>query len=202
MYHTLSYSRVTDLVIDNVTQNDSAKIRITHPNNLKQADVLSYSLFLQKDLTKWFSFSLNATVYEIICKGYLNDLSYSSSTVGFNPTLFGRFILPKDTSIELNAYYQAPVLEGVNHVKSRSSIDIGFKKLFMNKKLSFSLAFSDTFFARTYNTYSKYQNLNNVSTSRMDTRRVSLSLNYTFGRLKLQQREVNSNDEEKNRTNR
>ncbi|MBA2611248.1 MAG: TonB-dependent receptor [Bacteroidetes bacterium] len=199
MYHTFSYSRIDNVMMDYTTQNDSTKVRVGHPANLKKADIPSYSLFFQKDIKKWFSLNVNATVFAIFMNGYINGQPYSISTVGFNPGLFSRFILPKDFKIELNAYYQSPVLEGINHVKSRSAVDVALKKMLMNQKLSISLAFADIFFTRTYNTFSKFQDQNNVGTFRMDTRRISVSLNYTFGKLKLQQREIKSNSEEKNR---
>ncbi len=199
MNHTISYSRVENSLIDYGTQNDSTKVRVTHLTNLETANAASYSLFMQKDVKSWFSFNLNATLFALEGKGFINGLPYSFSTFAFNPGIFGRFILPKEFSIELNAYYQSPILDGVNRVKSRSSLDIGFKKMFNNKKLSASLSFSDIFYTRTYNTVANYQNQNNVSTSRMDTRRINISLNYTFGRLKVEQREVNSNEDIKER---
>ena len=198
--NTISYSRVDGPFIQYSTQDDSTKVIVTHPTNLKKADGLSYSLFIQKDIKTWFSLNLNATVFAIVATGYINELPYSFSTIAFNPGLFGRFILPKDFNIEVNAYYQSPILDGVNLIKSRSSLDIGLKKMIMNKKLSASLTFSDIFYTRVYNTYSKFQDQNYISNSRMDTRRINVSLNYTFGKLKVNQREVNSNDEEKNRS--
>lgn len=199
MNHTFSYSRIDNLVMDYTTQNDSIKVRTSHPTNFKKADVLSYSLFVQKDIKEWISFNLNATIFTIIGNGHLNGLPYSFSTVGFNPGLFTRCVLPKNVSIELNTYYIAPMIDGVNHMKSRSSVDIAFKKLFFNKKLSLSLAFADIFFTRAFNSYSKFQNQNTVSTSRRDTRRINIGLNYTFGKFRLSQRENSSNDDEKNR---
>ncbi len=190
MYHTLSFSRIYNAYIGYNQQNDSSKVTITTSTNLQYADVYSYNLFLQKDITKWWSANLNANVYYISAKGLVNDLPYTIGTLGFNPGLFSRFAFKNDFSIELNAFYMMPVLEGVNHVKARNMVHLGFKKSFLDKKLSFSLSFNDILFGWKYSFSTDYQGQRSNGTLSFDTRRINIGINYNFGKLKVQQREV------------
>ncbi len=199
MYHTISFSRIDNSFIGFSSQNDTTKEASTSTSNLKKTDVLSYNLFFQKEIKKWWLLNINANVYSIEAVGVLNDLPYSISTIGFNPSIFSRFVLPKKYTIELNAYYLAPVIEGVNTVKSRSSINIGLKRSLFDDKLSLSIAINDLLFTDVYNSSSKYQNLNAIGKYSFDTRRLNISANYNFGKLTVKQREINSNEEEKNR---
>lgn len=202
IFQTVSFSRRVNALMDYSTQNDSTKVRIVNTENLDYGNVISYSLYYQEELTKWCSLNFNASVFYLDATGTVNGLPFKFSTVGFNPGIFSRFILPDNFKLELNAYYISPRTEGVNHVKSRSSVDVAIKRTLLKDKLSIAIAFNDIFFTRVYNASVDYQNIHNYSTYRSDTRRVNLSLNYNFGNVKVKQREITSNDEEKNRIKR
>lgn len=199
IYNTFSFSRINNVMLGYATQTDSSKVSIGSTTNLKYVDVLSYNLFFQKEIKKWWLLNINANVYSIQGNGIVNNLPYVISTIGFNPSIFSRFVLPQKYTLELNTFYLAPVLEGVNHVKNRSAVNIAIKKSMLEDKLSISLALNDIFFTNIFSSYSKYQNQNTVSTFKYDTRRINISINYNFGKLKVQQREIKSNTDEKNR---
>ena len=55
------------------------------------------------------------------------------------------------------------------------------------------------FFKNNFNSTVNYQNVNSTGRFKVDTRRINLNINYSFGKLKVKQREVKSNEEEKNR---
>ncbi len=69
----------------------------------------------------------------------------------------------------------------------------------LNDKLSISIAVTDMFFKNNFNSTVNYQNVNSTGRFTFDTRRINLNINYSFGKLKVKQREVKSNEEEKNR---
>lgn len=190
MNHSINFSRIYNAFMGYNTQNDSSKSYVNTTANLKWADVYSYSLFIQKDLFKWWTVNLNATVFSISANGLINDLPYTISTVAFNPDLFSRVTLPKNYSIELNAYYLSPFLEGIYYTKARSNVSVAFKKTYFNEKLSIAIAFKDVFWGEIRNTTTDYQNLHMTGHQTFDTRRVNISLNYNFGKLKVQQRQI------------
>ena len=199
MYHTISFSRTDNVFIGYNSQNDSSKVSLSSTTNLKKADYLSYNLYFQKELKKWWLLNISINVYSIEATGTLNNLPYKISTIGFNPYIFSRVILPKKYTVEFNAFYLAPVLEGIINVKSRSSLSVGLKKEFLDDKLSFSIAVTDLFFKNNFNSSVNYQNINSTGKFTYDTRRLNININYNFGKLKVKQREVKSNEEEKNR---
>ena len=71
---------------------------------------------------------------------------------------------------------------------------MGIKKTWLNDKLSLSLAFNDMFLGEIRNTTSDYQNQHSVGTQTFDTRRVNISINYNFGKLKVEQRQAKDID--------
>lgn len=195
MSHTLSFTRTYNSMIGYATLNDSSKVNTGTTGNLNYSDIYSYSLFIQKDLKKWWNVNVNATVYSMYAKGTINGQPYSMSTLGFNPGIYSRFALPKDYSVELNAFYLNPVIEGVAHFKARNMVNVSFKKSMLDKKLSMAVAFNDIFFGLATRASANYQNQRSSTYYRFDTRRINISLNYNFGRLKVQQREISDKDE-------
>lgn len=195
--NSINFSRIYNAFMGYNTQTDSTKSYVNSAINLKWADIISYSLFIQKDLFKWWSVNLNATVFRINANGLVNNLPYTISTVAFNPDLFSRMTLSKGYSIEVNAYYLSPFLEGIYYTKARSNVSVAFKKTLLKEKLSVALAFKDIFWGEIRNTKTDYQNLHMTGRQTFDTRRVNISINYNFGKLKVQQRQVKNQEQGK-----
>jgi len=192
--NSINFTRIYNTFMGYNTQNDSAKSTTHTSTNLKWADVYTYSFFIQKDLYKWWSVNLNATFFHIRTKGVINDLPYAYSTSAVMPNLFSRLTLPKNYSVELSAFYLSPFLEGIYYTKARSYVNVAIKKTFLEDKLSVALAFNDIFLGQVRNTTINYQNQNGFGRQTFDTRRVNISLNYNFGKLKVQQRQVKGSD--------
>ncbi len=188
--NSINFSRIYNNFMAYNIQNDSSKSYVNTTANLKYADVYSYSLFIQRDLFKWWSVNLNVTVFHINAKGSINNLPYAISTVAVNPNLFSRITFSKGYSIELNAFYLSPFLEGIYHTKARSYINVAFKKTLLGDKLSVALAFNDICYGLIRNTIVNYQNLHMTGRQTYDTRRINISVNYNFGKLKVEQRRV------------
>lgn len=190
MNHSVNYTRLVNAFMGYNTQNDSTKTYVNSAANLKWADIYSYNLFIQKDLFKWWTVNLNATVFSVNGKGIINNLPYSFSYIAFNPNLYSRISLKKGYAIELNGFYLTPFLEGIYYTKSRSSVSVAIKKTFLEEKLSVSLAFDDIFWGQIRRTKVHYQNINMTGYQTYDTRRINISINYNFGKLKVEQRQI------------
>jgi len=190
MNHSVNYTRLVNAFMGYNTQNDSTKTYVNSAANLKWADIYSYNLFIQKDIFKWWTVNLNATVFSVNGKGIINNLPYSFSYIAFNPNLYSRISLKKGYAIELNGFYLTPFLEGIYYTKSRSSVSVAIKKTFLEEKLSVSLAFDDIFWGQIRRTKVHYQNINMTGYQTYDTRRINISINYNFGKLKVEQRQI------------
>ena len=194
--NSVNFSRINNTFMGYNIQNDSSKSYVSTSANLKYAEVISYSLFIQKDLCKWWSVNLNATVFNIRTNGIINNLPYSYSTIALESNLYSRITLPKGYSIELNAFYLSPFLEGIYYTKARSYVNAAIKKTFLDEKLSIALAFNDIFWGQIRNTTIDYQNQHGTGRQTYDTRRVNISINYNFGKLKVEQRHVKDADQQ------
>lgn len=190
MYQSVNYTRLVNAFMGYNSQNDSTKSSTNSAANLKWADIYSYNLFIQKDIFKWWSVNLNASVFHVDGKGIINNQPYRFTYIAFNPNLYSRLSLKKGYSIEVNAFYLTPFLEGIYNTKSRSSVSMTFKKTFFEEKLSVALAFNDIFWGEVRRTTIEYQNIKMTGLQTFDTRRINISINYNFGKLKVEQRQI------------
>ena len=188
--NSVNFTRINNTFMGYNTQNDSTKSYVHTSANLRYADVTSYTLFIQKELFKWWTINLNATVFNISTHGNINGLPYAYNTTALNTDLYSRITLPKKYSIELTAFYLSPFLEGIYHTKARSFVNVAFKKTCLNDNLSIALAFNDIFWGQIRNTKVNYQNIYMTGYQTFDTRRVNLTVSYTFGKLKVEQRQI------------
>jgi len=199
---SFSYSRTTNFILGYQTQNDTTKQTISKIANLKSFENYSVSMFLQKDLTKWWTLSLNATGFYFIFNGVVNGANYNNSA----PELYGyvsnMIRLPKNFKAEVSGVYISPWLGGVFSFKSRGAVNFAIKKSFFDDKLNFSVGVNDLFF--TLNTRANVYVPNQVFQRYVsnDTRRLVTALTWNFGKVKVQQRDVNGNDADKKRLGR
>lgn len=188
--NSINVSRIYNNFLGYNISNDSAKSYVYTTANLNYTDIYSYNLFIQKEIVKWWSVNVNASLITVKTNGIINTLPYSYSTTAVELNLFSRLTLVKGYSIELNCFYLSAFMEGIYHTKARSSVNMALKKTFLDEKLSIALAFKDIFWGQIRNITVNYQNQNMVGRQTFDTRRIDISLNYNFGKLKVEQRQA------------
>ena len=101
--------------------------------------------------------------------------------------------------MEINAQYLGPKLDGVYFHHSKWGIHVALKKSFMHDKLNFAIGVNDVFYTLIGTNQAIFQNQNWNVRGINDSRRFKISLSYNFGKIKVQERDVNSNESEKER---
>lgn len=199
--NSFSYSLLDNYVLDLTLQNDSTKETTAYVDNLKNSNTYAYSLFYQTDITNWWNLSLNGSASYSDYSGKVLGMEYKSSGYFYSGSITNQFIVMKNTKLDINARYIGPRYNGVWYHNKRWGIYLAVKKSYYNDKLKIVLALDDIFFTMIGSNQIKLpgQDWNIIATN--DTRRFRLSLNYTFGKVKVQERDVNSNEEEKERLN-
>jgi hypothetical protein len=199
--NSFSYSRIDNFILGYNYQNDTTKETTSLVKNLKNSSNIAYSLYIQQDIKNWWSLTLTGAVSEFYYSGNVNGLNYQASAVSYYAFLNNVFILPKNFKFELNAQYFGPMLYGVNYNQSRWGINFALKKSFLKNKLNVVIGMNDVFYTMPLKNRINYQNQDARIRATFDTQRFKLSLNYTFGKIKVQQRNTKSNEEEKGRLN-
>lgn len=108
-----------------------------------------------------------------------------------------KFKRPK-MSIEANWNYSSSGVNGIFAFKPIYGLDLVFKKKFLDDKLNVLLKLNDIFYTQVYRVSANLNNLAIQGLERNDTRRLMLSVEYTFGTV-VKPKDATVNGEERKR---
>ena len=196
---SFSYSHTSNYIFSYQTQNDTTKQTVNRLGNLKLAETYALSMFVQQDITKWWTLTLNVTGFYFGFNGIVSGTAYSNAAPAAYANASNMIRLPKNFKVEVSGVYLSPWLDGVYTFKSRGAFNFAIKKSFFNDKLNFSLGVNDLFF--TLGTRASLFVPNQIFQRNVtnDTRRLVTALTWNFGKVKVEQRDVKGNDEDKKR---
>lgn len=181
------------------TQNDSTREVVNHTQNMKDMDFVRYSFFLRRDLKKWWVISFLAGGYYIQYNGIVNGQYFSLQKIPWYSRLTSIFTLPKNTKLEVTGFYWSPWLGNTSVFQQRMGLSLAIKRSLVDDKLNISIAMNDVFFTETFSQSAKFQNQDWSLFESFDSRRLNISLSYNFGKIKVEQRSIKENEEEKRR---
>ncbi|MFI5140890.1 MAG: outer membrane beta-barrel protein [Bacteroidia bacterium] len=196
---SFSYSRTTNIMMGYAVQNDSSKVAVGKVGNLHLFETYALSAFFQKDLVKWWTLSLSVTGYYFKYTGSLNNVDYTRSAPSGYGNISNTINLPKGFKTEISGVYIAPWLDGAGKIKSRWAANFSIKKSFLKDKLNVSLGVNDIFFTLGIRNTVYIPGQTYKVNVTFDSRRFVAGLTYNFGKVKIQQRDIKSNDEDKKR---
>lgn len=201
-YNTLEVSKVANIFYGYPVQNDSTKESSNKTANLKNCMIYTYSMFFQKELVKSWMMTFNMWASYVDFKGQIDGRDYSGHGIQYYMFLTNQISLPKNYKIEVHGQYLMNGNVVVYSNSPRWALNIAVKKSFFNKKLDLTIGMNDIFFTLPNQNKANYLNIDSYVYSSFDTRRFKINLSYNFGKVKVQQRKIKSNEEESKRLGR
>ena len=159
-------------------------------DNLASQTVWSANLSAPVQVTeKW-------NVYANLSASYTdNQASYpDGGVVDVQVFSYGGFIqntvnLPWGLTGEIGGYFSGPgVWGGVFRYEALGALNVGLQKKFLNDQLNVKLSGNDLFFTSGWQGESEFNGLRSFGNGNWDSRRVGLSLSYSFGNQKVKAR--------------
>lgn len=199
LYNTFTYSRYANFMLGFDFQNDSTKETTSTSRNINGSNYVSYNLFLQKKISKWWNFTASGSVFYQDYQGTIVGTNINRSAFAYNAFVSNDILLPKNFKMQIAFSYVSPSVYGINYINQRWSLDIGMKKTLLKDKLTISFSVFDIFYKNVFSMHAKFQNMDYIFIAPNDTRRAWLNISYKFGKIKVQKRQVLSNEQEKQR---
>jgi hypothetical protein len=200
--NAISYSAIKNYFFSYNIQSPQTKELIFYNGNLKNAGIFSYTGFLQTDITRWWMISLNLGVHYFYCSGPIQGVQYQTAALNTNAWTLNQFSLSSKTKLEITFWGNGPWKDGVNQTNPRGSLNFGIKQKLLKDKLDLSLGMMDVLYTLPVQSSIKYADQNSYSLHQWDSRRVYFNLNYNFGRIHVQQKNLKDSREEKDRARR
>lgn len=188
-------------MIDLTIQNDSTRETMAYVDNLKQANKFGYSLFYNESVKKWWTITVNAAASYLTTNGKLLGQNYNSSGYFYMASLTNDFLIGQ-TKFAVNAKYIGPRFNGVWMNGPKWGVSIAIRRSFFDKRLSVALGVDDIFFTMIGSNRINVQNQDWSIRATNDSRRLEANISYNFGKVKVEERDIKSNEEEKNRLGR
>ncbi len=187
----LSYSRTTDQITRLIApdKNDPRAGFITWDNLASQTIVgLNVSVPVQI-LKKWNAY-FNAGASHMN-----NQANYGNGAVvdvqAFSYSIYQQhtFDLPWSLKAEVSGYYAGPgIWGGVFVYESNWGLDVGLQRKFLQNRLNVRISANDLFYQTYWSGYSDFDGLYSYGSGRWDSRRVGISIGYTFGNENVKSR--------------
>ncbi|MFT2008103.1 outer membrane beta-barrel family protein [Pontibacter sp. 13R65] len=182
---SLSYLQINDLIMEVVEQNDETKESISTPQNLNNSSTFTLSSGGTLPLSDWWSATIQLQGTYTKINTPLQGESFRNSQYSWSGNLDQNFTLPKDYTLQLTGFYQAPTIHGLFNTRSASSIDVGVKKTIWNDKATLSLKMRDMFNNSWFRSTLAYGNVDMVWQNEWESRRITLTFDYKFGNRKI-----------------
>ncbi len=182
---SLSYSYTKDAWLQVFDQDDATRTTIIGWENLNNYYNTSATAVLPIEIAKWWKTNTSLTGYYGQFKSPYQGGEIDQSQFTFQGNTTFTFTLPKDFAIELSGRYMSKSVYGMAYMNARGSIDVGAQKQLFNKKATLKLSVSDIFNLQENSYTSQYENVNLIGKQHYDSRRVSLTFTWRFGRTDI-----------------
>ena len=131
-------------------------------------------------------------------EGDIDGIIFKTKGFGSSANLSNSIILGKYTKLELGGIFYGPQAYGIIHRKINWGAQAAVKFSLLKEKLDLTLGVDDLFRSQKWVTLARFETQHWDYSRRADTWRARIALNYKFGKIKIDEREVAS-DEDKER---
>ncbi|HEY0272970.1 MAG TPA: outer membrane beta-barrel family protein, partial [Chitinophaga sp.] len=198
---TLGYRHSKALINEYMTNDTVTKVAYDTQINYDNSDGWDLAVTVPVDVTKWWNSSNNANVNRTIYRlkydpvnGQLLNFSNTNFNYGFNST--NTFTVSKALKLELSGYYYSRFAEALWKGKAQYAVNLGAQYTFLNKKATLKLNANDIFNTQQFIGGTHTPQLNIDIHNRWDSRSVSLSFTYRFGKTDVKPTREHRSEEE------
>ncbi len=180
---TFTYNITNDVITEVIQPGDEEdSVTVQIHKNLKRMTFYGISGAYPFQITKWWTNNTNYNVYLAIYEGNIANTNLSAGYPTFDINTVNSFILPKDFSAELGLWHQAKQLYGYMELEPMWMLNAGLQKNFFQKTATLRLNVQDAFWTGYPRATSVYTGYREDFVAERDTRQVTLSFTYRFGK--------------------
>jgi iron complex outermembrane recepter protein len=197
---SLSFSYTKDY-FSQIFYQDSTGIITYTEGNLDNMKNIGLSVSTQLSPFNWWSFSFEGVVNHKMIKGFVWNERKASLTQA-NVNLNNQFVFSKGWSAELSAFYVLREQELQEVTYPTGQLSLGIAKQILKNKGTIKLTARDILYTQKMEGFTNFKQATEYFIIKRDTRAVSISFTYRFGKqIKSQQRTPGGAEDEMKRVN-
>ena len=185
---TVNYSHTSNVFTDVIKQQTAERITFQTKENI--ASMTNYRLAVSAyfPVTKFLTTNLYTNAMHNAYQGALDGGYLNVNAFSFLANMSNQFKFKKGWSAELSGFYRSRDIESQLVMDPMWRLDAGLQKQVMKNKGTVKMSVRDIFASQKFSGYVKYQAIDINIKNSWDSRRVSLTFTYRFGKpLKNQQ---------------
>ncbi|MEO8110702.1 MAG: TonB-dependent receptor [Ginsengibacter sp.] len=198
---TASFVKSKDVITDVFEQDDQTKISSQIPANIQGFKQYDLSVNIPFSAKKWMTSNINSSVTYNKYSSALQGGQLTNNFTSWDINMTNSFLLSKKGwSAELNVFYQSKQAWGQFIIKNLAQVSLGVQKISKDKKSVFKLSGADILSTNHIAVIVKYLNQDWHTDRTWDSRYVTFSYTYRFGKntvAKARQRTSGVEDEKK-----
>ncbi|HTN07470.1 TonB-dependent receptor domain-containing protein [Agriterribacter sp.] len=179
---TLNYSKTTDVISQILRQNTDEKTTFQTTENVSEFRNIGLAVTAPFKWTPWFNTSIFLNLYNNQYKGIYNGSPIDASNTAYMVNLTHSFTFARGFSAELSGFYRSEGLNGLLVMNEMYQMSIGLQKNIMEGKSTLRLNIRDPFGWQKFGGYMKYGDVDVTVKNRWDTRQVTASFTWRFGK--------------------
>jgi hypothetical protein len=196
----LAYSSTADQITRLIGPDESdPRAGFISWDNLASQTVLAFNASAPVQVTEKYNLYINASASYIDNQADYGEEGGSIDLQLFSYSFFvqNTLTLPGDITLEFGGYFSGPgVWGGVFRYNELGAFNVGLQKKFLNDQLNVKLSGNDLFFTSGWDGVSEFNGLVSEGNGNWDSRRVGLSLSYSFGNQQVKSRKRETGIEE------
>ncbi|MBX3253818.1 MAG: TonB-dependent receptor [Chitinophagaceae bacterium] len=179
---SINYSKTTDVISELLRQNTLEKTTFATRENIAGFRNIGLSVNAPFKWTPWWSTNVFANVFNNRYKGEYNQQPIDLSNTAFMMNVSNTFTISEGFTAELSGFYRSKVVDQMLLMNEMYQMNIGFQKNILKGKSTVRLNFRDPFGWQRFSARSRYADVDVSIQNRWDTRQVSASFTYRFGK--------------------
>lgn len=199
---TIAYNNTTD-VISQIIKPDTAsngKIRFLTPDNVAKLRNMSLSVTAPIAFAKWWNANLFTNVWNNHYSGIYDTLEIDQQFTSFSVNMTNSFTIKPGFTAEISGFYRHNTLEQLTRAEPMYHMGFAVQKTILKGKGTVRVNARDPFAWQRFSGYNKYGYVDMQFRNRPDTRQLTGTFTYRFGKTaNAQRKRTLSSQEEQNR---
>ncbi len=198
---TLNYTRTTDIITSLLKQDTEKKATYQTRENFSSMNQLGIAVTANVPVRKWWTVNIYTNVYNNHYKGLYQNDPVNIQFTSFSGNITNSFVLGKGWNGEISGWFRSRAAEGLLVSNRMGAVNTGLSKQVFKSKGTVKLGVRDVLNTQKFSGFAKYSDVDVKVSGKNDSRQVSLSFNYRFGRkdIPAARRKTGGSEDEQNR---
>lgn len=198
---SLNYSKTTDLINDVFDQDEEKKETFITKNNIASRRQYGVTVTTLIPVKKFLKINVYANFSNNRFKGFINNADVDLQSNLFMANVNSQWSLGKGWNAELSGFFRSKGLESVMLIGNVGALNGGISKAVLKNTGTLKLGFRDILWTQQFKGTANYSYIDMSFNQKRDSRQVSLSFNWRFGKGKAAapKRKIGGANEEQNR---